>query len=436
MLLLVVGSLLLLALNLYISLLAYALRGYSRGRLAERLPKETEKRWLDWLDESENQLQVGASLSRLTCNLVVVLAAVGWFMAYPALPAWLASATDGALSEPAWIVFVGGVSALLVLMFTNIAVAHALAVHAGEEFLAWSLPLLRVGRGVLYPAIRLMGGIEFVVRRLLGRAETSPEEENERIEEEILDAISEGRAFGAVDEEQEEMIEAVLALHDTAVSAIMTPRTDIVAIAATATEGEVRQLVTEAGHSRIPVTDGSLDQLVGVLYVKDLLCLQPGEQVNIAKLVRTVPYVPETKTIDELLREMRTRKVHIAIVVDEYGGTAGLVTIEDILEELVGEIDDEYDRYTPPPINHVDEDTIEVDARVHVSEINEELEIELPEDGDYETLGGFVFMKCGKIPAEGEEVIHENIQIKVISAEARKINRLRVHVAREQKRSA
>jgi CBS domain containing-hemolysin-like protein len=184
------------------------------------------------------------------------------------------------------------------------------------------------------------------------------------------------------------------------------------------------------------VTDGSLDQLVGVLYVKDLLRLQPGEQLSIAKLVRTVPYVPETKTIDELLREMRTRKVHIAIVVDEYGGTAGLVTIEDILEELVGEIDDEYDRYTPPPINHVDEDTIEVDARVHVSEINEELEIELPEDGDYETLGGFVFMKCGKIPAEGEEVIHENIQIKVISAEERKINRLRVHVAREQKRSA
>jgi CBS domain containing-hemolysin-like protein len=431
-----VGSLLLLALNLYISLLAYALRGYSRGRLAERLPKETEKRWLDWLDEAENQLQVGASLSRLTCNLVVVLAAVGWFMVYPALPAWLAGAADGVLSEPAWIVLVGGVSALLVLMFTNIAVAHALAAHAGEEFLAWSLPLLRVARVGLYPAIRLIGGIEFVVRRLLGRAETSPEEENERIEEEILDAISEGRAFGAVDEEQEEMIEAVLALHDTAVSAIMTPRTDIVAIPATATEDEVRQLVTEAGHSRIPVTDGSLDQLVGVLYVKDLLRLQPGEQLSIAKLVRTVPYVPETKTIDELLREMRTRKVHIAIVVDEYGGTAGLVTIEDILEELVGEIDDEYDRYTPPPINHVDEDTIEVDARVHVSEINEELEIELPEDGDYETLGGFVFMKCGKIPAEGEEVIHENIQIKVISAEERKINRLRVHVAREQKRSA
>jgi CBS domain containing-hemolysin-like protein len=323
------------------------------------------------------------------------------------------------------------VLAAVLLAFFAVAVPHALAIHAGEAILMRSLPLLAGQRLLFLPFTRMCDAIEFVVRRLLGRAEVTEEEESERAEQEILDAVSEGEAHGAVDEDQKEMIESVFELDETQVSAIMTPRTDINAVPITATYDEVRAAILEQGHSRIPVYDDSIDHIVGVVYAKDLLKLDPQGPFEARQIMRKVPYVPETKTLDELLDEFRSNKVQLAIVLDEYGGTAGLVTIEDILEELVGEIDDEYDQTAPPAIIRVDEDTLEVDGRVHVSEVNEELEVKLPEEEDYETIGGFVFATLGKIPAVGEEFSHENIRFQITAAETRKINRLRIHVNRE-----
>jgi len=216
----------------------------------------------------------------------------------------------------------------------------------------------------------------------------------------------------------------------------MTPRTDINAVPADAAYDEVRTAIIEKGHSRIPVFEGTIDHIIGVLYAKDLLRLDRPDGFDVRRMMRKAPYVPETKTLDELLEEFRSTKVQIAIVLDEYGGTAGLVTIEDILEEIVGEIDDEYDQRPPPAMNRLDPDTVEVDARVHVSEINEELEIELPEEEDYETIGGFVFATLGKIPATGEEFEHHNVRFRVVAAEPRRINRLRIHVQREKAESA
>jgi CBS domain containing-hemolysin-like protein len=144
--------------------------------------------------------------------------------------------------------------------------------------------------------------------------------------------------------------------------------------------------------------------------------------------MRKVPFVPEAKRISDLLAELRQQKVHLAIVLDEYGGTAGLVTIEDILEEIVGEITDEYEEPEPDPIHRVADNALEVDGRVHIDEINEELGVELPEGDDYDTIGGFVFTSMGKIPATGEEMWHGNVRLKVIDAEERRINRLRVEV--------
>ena len=252
------------------------------------------------------------------------------------------------------------------------------------------------------------------------------------MEQEILDAVSEGELHGAVDEEQKGIIESVFELHDTRVSEIMTPRTEVVAIPVDASYSDVRETVLRAGHSRIPVHEESLDHIIGMLYAKDLIQLDDAGEFDARKMLRAVPFVPETKPIDQLLRQLRLEKVHIAIVLDEYGGTAGLVTIEDILEELVGEIDDEYDREVPSEINQIDKDTLEVDARVHVDEVNDALEIEIPDNGDYDTIGGFVFSTLGKIPAEGEEFTHENVRFTVMDAEPRKINRLRIHVLRHQ----
>jgi CBS domain containing-hemolysin-like protein len=385
--------------------------------LALSLSEADQSLWFERLDHHESELQLVTSFIRL----MAILATMAWvdveFLRDADSFSWTALAT------PTLVNF-------LILVVAAIGVPHALAAHAGEPILARSLGLMWGMRYVLYPIEKLLAFIEFLVRRLLGKSDPTLAEEAERVEQEILDAVSEGRARGAVDEEQEDFIESVFELHDTHVSEIMTPRTDIVSVPVDASFADVRQAVLTAGHSRIPIHDESIDNVTGVLYAKDLLRLENGDEFDIHAMMRTVPFVPESKTIDELLRQFRNEKVHIAIVLDEYGGTAGLVTIEDILEELVGEIDDEYDQETPPEINAVDSDTLEVDARVHVDEVNEALEIELPDEGDYDTIGGFVFSTMGKIPDTGDEFTHENIQFKIIDAEPRRINRLRIHVER------
>ena len=413
-------GLLLAGLTLYTSTLSYALRGFSRGRLAEYLSEYQQRLWFERLDRYEFGLQSVVGFVRLAS----ILAMLAWVNAYYLLGG-SAPIGWGALALPTVI-------GLLVLLVVAVGIPHALATHAGEPILARSLRLLWVLRYALYPVERILTLIEFVVRRLLGKAEVSHEEEAERMEQEILDAVSEGELHGAVDDEQKEIIESVFELHDTHVSEIMTPRTEIIAIPVEASYEEARDTIVRAGHSRIPVYEESLDQIVGVLYAKDLIRLSDSNDFDARKIMRTVPFVPETKTINELLRQLRQEKVHLAIVLDEYGGTAGLVSIEDILEELVGEIDDEYDRHTPPEISTIDKDTLEVDARVHVDDVNEALEIKIPEDGDYDTIGGFVFTSLGKIPDKGEEFRHENVHFLVMDAEPRKINRLRIHVEREQ----
>lgn len=413
-------GLVLLALSSYISILAYALRTYSRLALGERLGNNVRQRWLEWLDRHELELPALAGLVRLTLNLAV-LTCVWHALGGDQGPAFELGAVARAL-------------ALTVLLLATFVVAlpHALATHAGEAVLARSLRVLWLLRGALWPVGRFVSGVEFVVRRLLGKSDHDEQEETERVEQEILDAVSEGEAHGAVDEDQKEMIKSVFELDETPVSAIMTPRTDINAVPAEASFDDVRRAILEKGHSRIPVYEGTIDHIIGVVYAKDLLRLDPDQPFDARKVMRTVPYVPETKTLAELLAEFRSTKVQIAIVLDEYGGTAGLATIEDILEELVGEIDDEYDQRPPPAMNRLDERTLEVDARVHISEINEELEIELPEEEDYETIGGFVFATLGKIPVAGEEFQHGNIRVRVIDAEPRRIRRLRIEVLPEK----
>lgn len=414
----------LILLTLYASILSYGLRVYSRTKLSEHLPEERQRVWLDRLDRYDAEFQVLTSFFRLSFIIAVVV----WvYFGYhressPQLP-W-----PGSLLPPL-LTFLG-------LLIFAVGIPNAIATHAGEAWLARSLGLLWVLRHVFYPVERSLMALDFIVKRLVGKPDRDPEAQSERVEQEILEAVTEGELHGAVDEGQKAMIESILALHQTAVSEIMTPRTDIVAIPVTATYEESRLTIVEAGHSRIPVFEQSIDHIIGVLYAKDLLRLDPGDDFNLRSVMRAAPYVPETKTIDELLDEFRQTKVQIAIVLDEYGGTAGLATIEDILEELVGEIDDEYDQQQAPPMNRVDDRTLEVDARVHVSEINAELGIELPEDADYDTIGGFVFATLGKIPTHGEEFEFENLHFQIVDAEPRKINRVRIRLSNEEQASS
>ncbi|TWT43958.1 Magnesium and cobalt efflux protein CorC [Phycisphaerae bacterium RAS1] len=410
----------LLALILVISTLSYVLRDYSPSRLAERLGESSDRAWLEWLDRCGSELLLLTSVVRLAANFSLLL-----------LVAWAYLGSDPPAIGAREILIPIGITLALLAVF-GIGVPHALAVHAGESILSKSLWGLVLLRAALWPLARLLAFVQLIVERLLGKSGPDAGQEVERVEQEILEAVQDGQLQGAVDDAQREMIRSVFELQQTTVSAIMTPRTDIAAIPADSTMEQVRAALVASGHSRLPVFENSLDHIIGVLYVKDLLKLAPGAAFEVRSVMRVAPYVPETKTIADLLTEFRQRKVQIAIVLDEYGGTAGLATIEDILEELVGEIDDEYDQPPPPMLNHIDEDTIDVDARASIYQVNEALRIELPEDEGFETVGGFVFAAMGKIPSTGETFKHENVQLEVIDAEARKIRRLRIHVAREE----
>lgn len=311
----------------------------------------------------------------------------------------------------------------------GVGIPTAWSRYAGDRLLAAILPLLEMARRANKPVLVVLDWTDEIVRRLAG-APREEQSRSEQIEIEIMDAVSHGETTGAVDPGERAMIKSVMVLDETSVGEIMTPRTDVVGIEVGQSFERTRALAAADGHSRIPVYEESIDHIVGVLYVKDLLRGDEAESFSLRSVMRGVTFVPETKDLASLLREFQADRVHIAIVVDEYGGTAGLVTFEDILEELVGEITDEHDAEPDaPPIRRIDEKTADVDARVRVEELNEELELDLPEDDAYDTVGGFVFSKLGRIPSVGEAVTVGAVKIVITEAAERSIGRLRVHVA-------
>ncbi|MEK6676782.1 MAG: hemolysin family protein [Planctomycetota bacterium] len=322
-----------------------------------------------------------------------------------------------------WIT--AGIALGLVLVF-GVAIPNAWAIHRGEWLLIRSLPFLRLLRIACYPVLLFLMLFDPIVRRLAGVPERDAQSHVDELEQEILHAVTEGERQGAVDETEKEMIESVIELADTRADAIMTPRTDITALAVDADYQKVLDTIRTKGHSRIPIYDQTIDTILGVLYVKDILRRTDEQPFQLRPMMRKAHFIPESKMLRDLLHEFQDRKVHIAIVLDEYGGTAGLVTIEDILEELVGEITDEYDAKTPQELQRIDDATVEIDARMKIHELNDHLQIRLPEDRDYETVGGFVLSTLGRIPAIGEFCTIDNVGIQVIGAEPRRVTRLRV----------
>ena len=206
----------------------------------------------------------------------------------------------------------------------------------------------------------------------------------------------------------------------------MVPRIDIVAASASSTVRDVLDCIVESGHSRIPIYDGSIDNITGVIYAKDLLkFLRDGLQTApVQPLAREPSYVPETKKVDELLHEMQQRHVHLAVVVDEYGGTAGLITIEDLIEEIVGEIQDEYD-VEEALIEEVNDHEALFDARVSIRDVNDTLDLDI-EDEDFDTLGGLLYHELGKVPNVGDEVRVDGALVTVLTTTGRRVRKVRV----------
>jgi CBS domain containing-hemolysin-like protein len=231
-----------------------------------------------------------------------------------------------------------------------------------------------------------------------------------------------------IEEDEKELIASVFEFGDKLVREVMVPRIDVASVPVDMPMLSVLDVILKAGHSRIPVYNTSVDNVVGVLYAKDLLrYLRDGRtDVPLGKILRLAYFVPESKKVDELLGELQQRKVHMAIVVDEYGGTAGIVTIEDLLEEIVGEIQDEYDA-EEPQVEAVADDEFLFDARVPLDEVNKLLKVELPAEGG-DTLGGFIYSQLGKVPAVGDTIEHENVVIEVVSVAGRRIKQVRATI--------
>ena len=269
----------------------------------------------------------------------------------------------------------------------------------------------------------IFNSIKTVIRKLARRNVT---------EEEIHSIIDVGEQEGVINPDEHAMIDAVLDMGDTRVREILVPRTEMVAVEITTPITEVLETIIEAGHSRIPVYEGDVDHITGILYAKDLLKLwgKLPEEINIRSICRKAYFIPETKTTADLLKEFKVRRVHMAVAVDEYGGTSGIITIEDILEEIVGEIQDEHDPIEQSGISRLDDGSYIFDARSHIEDVEEELAVQLPR-GEYDTLGGFISHLLGHVPVQGERGQYQKISFIVEEADARKVSTIRVSVVEE-----
>jgi CBS domain containing-hemolysin-like protein len=242
--------------------------------------------------------------------------------------------------------------------------------------------------------------------------------------EEIHDLMNEGQAKGFITNELSDMIYGVLDLKTTKAHSIMIPRTEISSAPIDSTLGDAIELVSSCGHTRIPIYKENIDEIAGILHAKDLLKLWGQDPLSKIPdtLLRKPYFVPRNRKISELLKDLRKAKTHLAIVTDEYGGTAGIITVEDILEEIVGEIIDEHDDeavlMTP-----LDDDTVLVDARLDEEKLEEHFGIKLPE-GEYESVGGFVIHLLGEIPKVGQKILFQNLEMTVKSADLRKIDKI------------
>jgi CBS domain containing-hemolysin-like protein len=245
-------------------------------------------------------------------------------------------------------------------------------------------------------------------------------------EKDLQEIIVESEEEGLINEGEGEMLHSIFEFGETIVREIMVSRTDMVCCSSTATLPELLESIIASGHSRIPIYEGSNDRIVGVVYAKDLLRYwgRPAEDIPLSKVMRTPYFVPETKNIEELLQEFRTKRVHMAIAIDEYGGTSGLITIEDLIEEIVGDIQDEYD-VEEEWLQEEGDGAVLVDGRFNIEELEEHLETTIPR-GKYDTVGGYVFDLLGYVPREGEEVRSGELLMTVVRCDGRKIGKVRV----------
>ncbi len=398
---------------------ARALREYSRHDLQGICRRRGKPNRFGEILRSYDRVALGV-------EMVVVLAAA---LSVTAGALWGVERYGDGGGLPWWLPLV--IAALLGLVITVgiVWIPWSTSRVGGAAFLYHTWPFWRLMSKTVQPLVWCAWGADLVLHRMAGRAPTQHDEES--FEEEIRTIVTEGHREGLLEEDAREMIEGVIELGDADVAHIMTPRTEMHMVQVDTPWDALLQDVIAVGHTRIPVFRKNRDDIVGILNSKDLLPElakgpdEPRKPVN--ELLRRPLFVPESKPVDDLLELFQQSRTHIAVVLDEYGGVSGLVTIEDALEEIVGEIVDEYDKEVEDVIQRTDDNVCEALGRAHVDQINEEMGFRLPEDEDFDTIGGFVFAEFGRVPLAGESLTwQEAVRVTVLDASRRRINRVRL----------
>jgi CBS domain containing-hemolysin-like protein len=325
---------------------------------------------------------------------------------------------EGAQALPSLLIAL----AAFVLVF-ELFVPLAIAGRDPERTLELLLPTFAPLARALSPMTHWIAGIVPVARRS-GPAAT-PDEAAEEANLTAKAYIDTAEQEGLIEGEERRLLQSIVDFGDTLVREVMTPRPDIVAIRDTATVGDVRVLFREQEYSRFPVYKESLDNIAGFVFVKDLVVLSTADDARpVTTLLRPAVVVPETKRVPELLKQFQRQQTQCAIVVDEYGGTAGLVTIEDLLEEIVGEIRDEYDVESEPIVDEGSGRWV-FSGKVNIDEVTQRLNVDIEREG-FETVGGYLMSHLGRVPAVGEKLEMDGLVVEVLDAERRRINKVRM----------
>ncbi|TWU37011.1 hemolysin family protein [Novipirellula artificiosorum] len=327
------------------------------------------------------------------------------------------------------ILTVWATGAGLSMMLIHVWIPTAVTRFASTQVLYHTWPFWRTLSTLMHPLSAPGELVEVITRRLAGKQEHEDEDE-EQLEDEIRTIVTAGQREGYFGPGVREMIQGVMTLHEDTVGHIMTPRGDVDAIDVSWSWDEILKTIVDAGRTRFPVYDGTLDNVIGILYVKDLLeYLQRDGKPDqpITEIMRRSWVVPVDRSVEFLLREFLHSRSHMAIVLDEFQQTTGVVTIEDALEEIVGEIVDESDEEEEIGLQMIDDNTVEVDGRLMIDDLNELLGWDLPESDDYETIAGYVLFHTGAIPEAGHRLTLGESEIEILKASNRKIDSMRIH---------
>ena len=308
---------------------------------------------------------------------------------------------------------------ILVLIFGEIS-PKTMAKNAPDKFSMFSAPIINVIKMILTPITYVFQKWQGVLAKIF-----KPEEDTGMTEEELISIIEEAEEDGGIDEEEGTLIKSAIEFGDLEVGDILTPRIDITALPRTADNETVAKTFSESGYSRIPVYEGDLDNVIGILYYKDFYSLVNGKNVTIEEIIKPVMYVAKTQNVNDLMKDLQEKQLHMAVVTDEYGSTAGIITLEDILEEIVGDIWDEHDEIIEE-IKEVSDGEYEVSGRTNIEKLFDELDIPFDDELDASTANGWAMTGLERIPEEGDTFEHMGLKVDVVKMDGRRIETLHI----------